>query len=144
MADSMEIALTKTMLADAKDGSSKDVHRKMMEIPDAQPIPSVNLIVHPDPMRGYNLEVQVTNFKFAPENVNTAARPGEGHAHLYVNGKKIARLYGNWYYLENLQPGKNKITVSLNANSHEVLARDGKIIQDTEIVQVPAPENSNQ
>ncbi len=140
MADSVEIALTETIQADAKhDSSGKDAHHKMMEIPEAQAIPSVNLIVHPDPMRGYNLEVQVTNFKFAPENVNTAARPGEGHAHLYVNGKKIARLYGNWYYLENLQPGKNKITVSLNANSHEVLARDRKIIQDTEIVQVPAP-----
>lgn len=74
------------------------------------------------------------------ENINKAAKPGEGHAHLQVNGKKITRLYG-WYYLENLQPGKNEITVSLNVNSHKTLAHNGKMIQDTEIVEVPAPGN---
>lgn len=100
MADRMEIALTETMPADAKHGISSNAHRKMMEIPDAQPIPSVNLIVHPHPTHGYNLEVQVTHFKFALENVNIADRPGEVRAHLSVNGKKLARLYGNWYYLD--------------------------------------------
>ena len=43
-------------------------------------------------MKGYNLEAKVSNFRFAPEDVNTAAKPGEGHAHLNVNDKKIARL----------------------------------------------------
>lgn len=75
------------------------------------------------------------------ENINKAAKPGEGHAHLQVNGKKITRLYSSWYYLENLQPGKNAIAISLNANSHETLAHNGKMIQDTEIVEVPAPGN---
>jgi hypothetical protein len=50
-------------------------------------------------------------------------------------------LYGSWYYLENLQPGKNEIAVSLNANSHETLADNGKMIQDPENVEVPAHGN---
>lgn len=43
--------------------------------------------------------------------------------------------------LENLQPGKNAIAVSLNANTHETLAHNGKMIQDTENVDVPARSN---
>ena len=43
--------------------------------------------------------------------------------------------------LENLQPGKNAIAVSLNANTHETLAHNGKMIQDTQTVDVPAYSN---
>lgn len=35
-------------------------------------------------------------------------------AHLSVDGTKITRLYGNWYYLESLPAGRHEITVSLN------------------------------
>lgn len=118
-----------------------DHDHKTMEIPSGQPIPSVDLIVHKEPMKGYNLQTKVSNFRFAPENISRAAKPGEGHAHLYINGKKITRLYGSWYYLENLQPGKNAIAVSLNANTHETLAHNGKMIQDLENIDVPAHTN---
>lgn len=138
----MGIARTQKILADARhEHGISDHHHKTMEIPAGQPIPSVDLAVHKDPMKGYNLQAKVSNFRFAPENINRAAKPGEGHAHLYVNGKKITRLYGSWYYLENLQPGKNAIAVSLNANTHETLAQNGKTIQDTETVEVPTPGN---
>ncbi len=140
-AGSMGIASSQKIVADERqEGSEIFHHHKTMEIPAGQPIPSVDLFVHKDSMKGYNLQAKVSNFKFAPEHINEAAKPGEGHAHLYVNGKKITRLYG-WYYLENLQPGKNEITVSLNANSHETLAHNGKMIQDTKIVELPAPGN---
>ena len=56
-------------------------------------------------------------------------------AHLDVNSKDT-RLYEWWYYLENIQPGKNEIIVRLNAHSHETLAHNGKMIQDIEIVEV--------
>ncbi|OWY66543.1 hypothetical protein B7486_36350 [cyanobacterium TDX16] len=122
--------------------TSADPHHQMMEISAGEPIPSVKLVLHPDTMRGYNLEVQTTNFKFAPENVNKAAKSGEGHAHLYVNDKKITRLYSSWYYLDNLKPGKYKIRVSLNANNHQVLAHKGKMIEATQIVEVPAQKQN--
>lgn len=132
------IARTEKNLANAHSDAETEHHHKTAEIPAGQPIPSVDLIVHKDSLKGYNLEARVSNFRFAPEDVNTAAKPGEGHAHLNVNGKKITRLYGSWYYLEKLQPGKNEITVSLNANTHENLTHNGEVIQDTEIVTVPA------
>ena len=124
---------TNDLLADQSHGGMNHSHKKM-EIPAGQPLPEVDLIVHQDDMKGWNLEVKLTNFKFAPETVNESSNANEGHAHLYVNGKKITRIYGNWYYLGNLEPGNNKITVTLNTNKHEDLVKDGEMIMDTEII----------
>jgi hypothetical protein len=109
-----------------------------LEIPPGQPVPTVSLMVHPDPMKGWNLEVKVTNFRFAPDRMNAKSSATEGHAHLYVNGKKVTRLYGSWYYLDSLPPGQNKITVSLNANGHEQLTYRNKPIEASATIQVPA------
>ena len=42
----------------------------------------------------FNLFVDLENFRFTPEEVNKTSRINEGHAHLYLNGKKVTRLYG--------------------------------------------------
>lgn len=141
LSNSLGIARTDTVQADTRHGEHKHDggmhnHAKTMEIAPGQPIPAVDLTVHQDPVTGWNLETKVSNFRFSPENASKAAQPGEGHAHIYVNGKKIARLYSSWYHLDNLPPGKNEITVGLNANSHEALVHNGKQIQDTKVIQV--------
>ncbi len=108
----------------------------LMEVPRNQPIPTVSLIVTPDPVNGWNVQAQVTHFQFAPDQAGKANRPGEGHAHLYVNGQKVARLYGSWFHLETLPAGRNEITITLNANNHQTLAHQGKAIAATQIVEV--------
>jgi hypothetical protein len=113
-----------------------DHEHGMLEIPAGQPVPTVELVIHPDARRGWNLEIQVTNFAFAPERVNQTSSFQEGHGHLYIDGVKITRLYGNWYYLESLAPGTHEITVSLNANGHEALMHNGQPIQATQQVVV--------
>ena len=125
------------LLADESHGGMGHSHKKM-EIPADIPVPQVDLIVHKDMMKGWNLEVKLTNFKFAPETVNQDSNPNEGHAHLYINDKKITRIYSNWYYLGNLDPGSNKITVTLNTNKHEDLVSNTKMIMDTEMIEVTA------
>ncbi|MBV6622286.1 MAG: hypothetical protein KI793_04900 [Rivularia sp. (in: Bacteria)] len=122
-------------VAQMESGHGEHKHGKM-EVPQGQPAPTVDVVVVKDAKKGWNLEAKTTNFKFAPEKINTAAEAGEGHAHLFVNGKKITRLYSNWYYLENLEPGENQVKVTLNANNHADWASNGKIIEDTEIVKV--------
>ncbi|MDJ0556123.1 MAG: hypothetical protein QNJ68_17140 [Microcoleaceae cyanobacterium MO_207.B10] len=124
---------TNTLLADESHGGMSHSHKKM-EIPAGKPIPEVELIVHPDAMKGWNLEVKLTNFQLAPETLNQTSNPNEGHAHLYINGEKITRIYGDWYYLEKLEPGSNKVTITLNTNKHEDLVKDGEMIMDTEII----------
>ncbi len=127
--------------ADTNNHNHQGHTHEMMEISPGQPAPTVDLIVHPDAKKGWNLQAKVSNFRFAPENVNQAAKPGEGHGHIYVNGKKIARIYNSWYHLESLPPGKNSVTVSLNANNHAALAINGKPIQDTEMIEVSGNTN---
>ncbi|MEM7726353.1 MAG: hypothetical protein AAF208_08260 [Cyanobacteria bacterium P01_A01_bin.45] len=111
-------------------------HHQKVEIPAGKPVPSVDLVVYKDAVKGWNLQLKTDNFVFAPENVNKDSKLTEGHAHLFVNGKKITRLYSSWYHLDNLQPGENKVTVTLNTNKHEDLFYQGKKIQDTEAIKV--------
>ncbi len=114
-----------------------DHHHESLEVPMGQPVPAIVLVVHPDAVRGWNLELQTTHFRFAPEQVNQANQPNVGHGHLYINGERISRVYGNWLHLPQLPPGRTEITVSLNANGHEALTYQGELIQDTVIVEVP-------
>jgi uncharacterized Zn-binding protein involved in type VI secretion len=109
-----------------------------LEVPAGQPVPSVQLVVHPDAVRGVNLEMIVTNFTFAPERVNQKSLSTEGHAHLFINGRKVTRLYGPWYYLGDLPPGQHTLTVMLSANGHEDISHNGKPISATQIVNIPA------
>ncbi|MEO0915459.1 MAG: hypothetical protein AAFY31_00490 [Pseudomonadota bacterium] len=83
--------------------------------PDA---PTLSLAVAPDPVAGWNLHLATTNFVFAAERAGEAHIAGEGHAHVYVNGEKIARAYGNWFHLESLPQGQVEIEVTLNSNDH--------------------------
>lgn len=112
------------------------IHHEIVNIPDDRPIPSVELIVHPDVKQGWNLQIQTTNFKFVPEKVNQKGNLSEGHAHLYVNGEKINRIYGNWYYLSVLKPGTNEIKIQLNTNDHKILMYHQQPIEDVKIIEV--------
>jgi hypothetical protein len=116
---------------------SMDHSHEMLEIPMGQPIPTIDLAVYPDPVRGWNLEIQTTNFRFTPENVNQANQPNQGHGHLYINGENVSRVYGTWLHLPSLPSGSNEITVSLNANNHAALAHNGAMIESTVVVEVP-------
>lgn len=100
--------------------------------PEGTPAPTVELQVMADPMGGYNLQVETTNWTWAPERVNTDAVANEGHGHLYVDGQKVARLYGPWYNLSGLTPGQHDIRVTLNANNHATYAAaDGHAVEAT-------------
>ena len=97
---------------------------KMLEANAPYPTLAVKLIK--DAKDGYNLIIQTTNFKFAPENVNLANNGNEGHAHIYVNDVKY-RQYSPYFHLSNnlLNKGENEIKVTLNSNDHSHLAANG-------------------
>ncbi len=101
---------------------------------------SLSLEAFPDTHSGYNLWLKTENFRFAPRNAGAAESAGEGHAHLYVNGKK-SRVYGNWVHLNDaaLRLGKNKIHVTLNENSHAEVTVDGKIVEAMLTLDGPDP-----
>lgn len=98
---------------------------------------SVKVRVVPDEVKGYNLFLTTKGFRWAPENVNTKHRKGEGHAHLYVDDVKTTRLYGPAYYLGELAPGTHVIRVTLNGNDHGDYVRGTKIVEAETEVTVP-------
>ncbi|MEP1327278.1 hypothetical protein [Pseudophaeobacter sp.] len=112
-------------------------HTKAINFPAGPEAPGLEVAVIKDRMAGWNLQVVPHNFRFAPENASSLDNPGEGHAHVYVNGSKLARLYGTWMHLSELPKGKVEVKVSLNTNSHSTLTVDGKAVDASVTVDNP-------
>ena len=92
---------------------------------------SVSVQAVADSVSGMNVSLTTTNFTFAPEEVGGAHVPGHGHAHIYVDGVKVGRLYGEHYHLGSIAPGEHTLRATLNANTHEEYAIDGAIVEDS-------------
>lgn len=110
----------------AHDHASHDhavTHDRLTEAGD--PVPALGLDLQPEPDGGLTLHMEVSNFRFAPENANGAHVPGEGHAHVYIDGDKIARAYGPWLHIAALPEHAGTLSVTLNANDHSAMAANG-------------------
>ncbi|MFF8259477.1 hypothetical protein [Streptomyces virginiae] len=116
---------------------------KLREVP-AEGAPEVQLAVRPDSEDGWNLQLSVNNFRFTPDSTGGAALPGAGHAHLELDGRKIARLYGPWFHLPAAQvpEGAHTLTVRLYADDHTAWAVSGKAVESTSQLTAPAPGRS--
>ncbi|MEM7668781.1 MAG: hypothetical protein AAF317_06460 [Pseudomonadota bacterium] len=108
-----------------------------IEVDPANP-PGLSIRVVKDALSGWNVFLSVRKFRFTPEQVNQANVVNEGHAHLYLNGEKLTRLYGTSYHLSNLPPGRNVVSVSLNANDHSGLLLAGQPIVAEAVIVLPA------
>ncbi|WP_224814144.1 hypothetical protein [Hasllibacter sp. MH4015] len=96
-------------------------HDTLLVLDDAADAPTLAVELVADPGGGWNLRITTDNFTFSPENVSLGHVPGEGHAHVYVNGVKLGRFYGPWVHLGDLASG-DVVEVTLNANDHRTLA----------------------
>jgi len=112
----------------AHHGMHHGDHSSGIEVPANAVAPGVELGVTPDPLSGWTLEATLTDFAFTPELAGQESRFGEGHAHLYVNGQKVARVYGKVFHLPELEPGLNRIRLTLNGNDHSPYLHDGEEI----------------
>lgn len=100
---------------------SHESHDTMLSLPAAG-APTLKIALTADPASGWNLHVTTTGFRFAPRSAGAGHVAGEGHAHVYVNGTKIARLYGPWMHIADLPKGRATVEVTLNSNDHRSLA----------------------
>lgn len=111
-------------------------HDTLVEIPAGAPVPTVDLELMQDPSGTWNAHITTTNFRFAPEHSSAEHVLGEGHAHIYVDGVKINRVYGDWYHLGALEAGEHVVTVTLTTNDHNTYAVNGMKIEDSVTVVV--------
>ena len=84
----------------------------------ADPDMSVAVRIEEDPLGGWNLFIDTAGFTWAPEHAGSDPAGSEGHAHLSIDGVKVARVYGPAVYVSSLDPGLHTITVTLHGNNH--------------------------
>jgi len=100
-------------------------------------VPELSAELFVDAMDGYNLQLELAHYKIIPpikKLMNSAPKPQlEGHAHLYINGVKIQRVYGHNLHLpaKLFKNGINTITISLNDHNHATWTVRGVELQAT-------------
>ena len=141
--DHMDIAVdgelvedTVTIVQEEDDTGHSHMAMPKCEVPNGVPTPRVQMEVMKDAKSGWNVHVETEEFRWAPENASTEPVMGEGHAHLYVDGNKLARLYGGWYHIGSMAEGEREVRVTLNANNHSDYAKDGVVIEDAVTITV--------
>ncbi|EPJ48098.1 MAG: hypothetical protein OFPII_07720 [Osedax symbiont Rs1] len=116
------------------------VHQHMsQEISVGSLIPTLVLKAKVDAVSGLNLilNTQKIIIGYPRENIQAEYIDGKlllnGHAHLFINGNKIQRIYGAYVHVPNslLKEGDNLLQVTLNSHRHENILVNGKIISST-------------
>lgn len=118
----------------AMDDAHDSSNSHSMYMVDGEGAPTVDVLVTEDGKSGWNVAIQTTNFAFTPQMVNRDNVMGEGHAHLYVDGEKVARLYGPYFHYGENFDGSREFRVTLNANDHSEYAVGGQVIEATQTV----------
>lgn len=107
-------------------------HEKMHDTPlhiaKNIPLPTITAKLEKDPVSGFNLNLETGNFTFAPALSGREHKDGMGHAHLYVDGQKIARLYGNWFHISEFPKDAKSLEITLNSNNHRPFFVNNSII----------------
>ena len=106
--------------------------------------PSAKLIVTKDPTGGFNVQVQTSRFTWRPDMASMKHVEGEGHAHVYLDGQKIMRIYNNWFHLNTFQfatkPGEQLVSIELVGNDHAPYTTEGLPVGAEALVDVAADE----
>ena len=98
---------------------------------------SLEINAEADRNGGVHVAINTEGWRWAPEEVNGANSDGAGHAHVYADGVKLSRVYGNYYYIPALESGTREIKVSLNSNGHSELTWQGDLLESAVSVSVP-------
>jgi hypothetical protein len=106
--------------------------------------PTALLELKKDPTGGFNVHVKTTNFVWRPEMASMKHVPGEGHAHVFLDGRKIMRIYNEWFHLNTFQfatrSGEQLLSVEFVGNDHAPYTIQGSPVGHTQIVDVLSDE----
>jgi hypothetical protein len=125
-----------------------------INVPTTAEVPALSLHLSKDAMSGYNLTLQLQRYALMPPPEGlpmtdlmtaTIASPSgfiEGHAHLYINGIKIQRVYGEHIHLPHslFKSSINTISVTLNNHGHMYwVVEDKKVVATLYVNQDKTP-----
>ncbi|MEP5761278.1 MAG: copper chaperone PCu(A)C [Litoreibacter sp.] len=80
---------------------------------------------------GAEIALDIENFAFVRAENDTAHVPNHGHAHIYLNGLKLGRLYDTKFSLGSVPTGTYELVVSLNSNTHQPYMNGETPVRDT-------------
>lgn len=112
-------------------GEHMEMNHQHEKIHVGDVIPELDVEVYKDTTSGYNVHIITKNFEWKPEAVNTEPIDNQGHAHIYINDEKIARVYGDWFHIDDhhILDTSNTLRVTLNANNHAEWSIDDNPIE---------------
>lgn len=84
---------------------------------EGEPAPALSATIARDG-EGWRLRLTTEDFTFTEPIAGLGHVPGYGHAHLYVDGVKLRRLYSPEAHIGALPPGEHVISVMLYTNDH--------------------------
>ncbi len=115
----------------ARIGAEMDMdHGQSFAVPAAEPQPALQIFVSEDP-NGWHIQVEADNFTFSEADQDGPHRPGIGHAHVYLNGLKLQRLFETEFTIGALPAGIHTLRVTLNTNDHRVYMVGGQPVAAT-------------
>lgn len=84
----------------------------------ARPEPGMEVIYS---VKGDDLQLKLTvsNFSFSLENMGKENKFGEGHVHLYLDGKKVAKIFEPQFTYKDIKAGSHEVVVELAHNNHD-------------------------
>jgi len=133
------LALATIMPSQARTNGAISVHEIAQDA-----APQASLEIQKDPTGGFNVQVKTTNFVWRPEMASMQHVPGEGHAHVYLDGRKIMRIYNEWFHLNTYQfstrSGGQLLSIEFVGNDHAPYTIQGLPVGVEQIVDVPSDE----
>lgn len=133
------LASSTILLIQAQAYSAISVHEIAQEA-----APKATLDIQKDPTGGFNVHVITTNFVWRPEMASMQHVPGEGHAHVYLDGRKIMRIYNEWFHLNTFQfstkSGEQLLSIEFVGNDHSPYTIQGFPVGAEQLVDVLVDE----
>jgi hypothetical protein len=106
--------------------------------------PRATLKIKKDPTGGFNVHVETKNFVWRPDMASMKHVSGEGHAHVYLDGRKIMRIYNEWFHLNTYQfatkAGEQLLSIEFVGNDHSPYTIQGLPVGAEQVVDVPSDE----
>ena len=106
--------------------------------------PKASFEIKKDPTGGFNVHVVTENFAWRPEMASLHHVPGEGHAHIFLDGRKIMRIYNPWFHLNTYQfatrPGEQLLSIEFVGNDHAAYTIQGLPVGTEQVINVPNDE----
>ncbi|WP_030247919.1 MULTISPECIES: hypothetical protein [unclassified Streptomyces] len=137
--DAGENAVSPTPVGRLLEG--RDTEDRAYREVEQESAPDVGIEVQPDAGGGWEVRLTVRKFRFSPAGAAGRAVAGRGLAHLYVDGRLVARLRTPEYRLaDRLVPrGTHHVTARLHADDGTVWAVDGTPVESTADITASKP-----